>query len=97
MLERLLEQYMDNRLVPSRYLSVFGVREDWGLGWDPARAWACAFNARLNLIPNLLSPQKHLNSDWVRVWDHNVYSIHLILLAILGNKIHKYIYLEKPV
>ena len=21
-----------NRLVPSRYLSVFGVREDWGLG-----------------------------------------------------------------
>ena len=32
MLERLLEQYMDNRLVPSRYLSVFGVREDWGLG-----------------------------------------------------------------
>ena len=24
--------------------------------------------ARLNLIPNLLSLQNHLNSDWVRVW-----------------------------
>ena len=23
---------------------------------------------RLNLTPNLLSPQKHINSDWVRVW-----------------------------
>ena len=23
---------------------------------------------RLNLTPNLLSPPKHINSDWVRVW-----------------------------
>ena len=26
--------------------------------------------ARLNLTPNLLSPQKHIHSDWVRVWGY---------------------------
>ena len=57
-------------------------REDWGLGWgargvswegkkeknflylfpwDPARAQP---NPQSSLIP-----KKHLNSDWVRVWD----------------------------
>ena len=69
------------RLVPSRYLCVFGVREDWGLGWG-ARGLIGSYEgkiaslflrtfpwdlARLNLTPNLLSPQKHINSDWVRV------------------------------
>ena len=71
-----------SRLVPSRYLCVFGVREDWRLGWGARglmgryegkirRKNSCTFPrdpARLNLIPNLLSPQKHINSDWVRVW-----------------------------
>ena len=71
-----------SRLAPSRYLCVFGVREDWGLGWSARgligryegkirRKNSCTFlwdPARLNLIPNLLSPQKHINSDWVRVW-----------------------------
>ena len=71
-----------SRLAPSRYLCVFGVREDWGLGWGARgligryegkirRKNSCTFPwdpARLNLIPNLLSPQKHINSDWVRVW-----------------------------
>ena len=47
------------RLVPSRYLCVLGVREDWGLGWGargliPRACWAC-----LNLTHH---------SDWVRVW-----------------------------
>ena len=29
--------------------------------------------ARLNLTPNLLSPPKHINSDWVRVWHSSAY------------------------
>ena len=29
--------------------------------------------ARLNLTPNLLSPPKHINSDWVRVWWYNTF------------------------
>ena len=29
-------------------------------------------NARLNLTPNLLSPPRHINSDWVRVWEQNI-------------------------
>ena len=28
--------------------------------------------ARLNVTPNLLSPPKHINSDWVRVWGQNI-------------------------
>ena len=34
--------------------------------------------ARLNLTPNLLSPPKHVNSDWVRVWDENVAKLVMI-------------------
>ena len=73
---------LNPRLVPSHYLCVLGVRKDWGLGWG-ARGlmgryegkiatlfFLCTFPwdlARLNLTPNYLSPQKHINSDWVRV------------------------------
>ena len=55
------------RRVPSRYLCVLGVREDWGLGWG-ARGLIGIYEgkiatfpwdlARLNLTSNRLSPQK---------------------------------------
>ena len=60
------------RLVPSHYSFVFGVREDWSLSWGARGVpWEGTFPrdpARLNLTSNLLSPPKHINSDWVRVW-----------------------------
>ena len=54
-------------VVPSGYLCVLGVREDWGLGWS-ARGVPMRPSARLNLTPNLLSSPKHINSHWLRVW-----------------------------
>ena len=62
-----------SRLVPSRYLFIFfflggGGWEDCGLGWG-ARGLMGRYEGKIvNLFfPNLLSPQKHINSDWVRV------------------------------
>ena len=50
-------------------------REDWGLGWG-ARGVSWEGKTSLPLRPrppqpNSQSshPKKHLNSDWVRVWD----------------------------
>ena len=57
-------------LLLSSYLRVFGVREDWGLRLKRAGSHGKLFPrdpARLNLTSNLLSPQKHINSYWVRV------------------------------
>ena len=54
-----------SRLVASRYLCVLGVREDWGLGCGARGLMGRC--ARLNLTPSLLSPPKHISSDWLRV------------------------------
>ena len=49
------------RLVPSRHLCVFGVRDDWGLGVGARGvSWeGLTPRARLNLTPNLLSHPKN--------------------------------------
>ena len=57
------------RLVPSRHLCVFGVRDDWGLGWG-ARGVMGRTDTTRAPQPNpqsSLSPQKHINNDWIRV------------------------------
>ena len=81
----LLQEAFDTwgRLVPSRYLCVLGVREDWELGWGARRvSWEgtkekyrfFSFVPSLGTPrapqpnPNLLSPPNNINSDWVRVW-----------------------------
>ena len=57
------------RLLPSRYLCVFGGERRLGVRLRSARSHGKVRDlARLNLNSNFLSPQKHINSDWVRVW-----------------------------
>ena len=60
------------RLVPSRFLCVLGLREDWGLGWGACgRRYFSFFPSHETPRapnPNLLSLPKHINSDWIRVW-----------------------------
>ena len=76
------------RLVPSRYLYVFGMRVDWirewiearGGLWEGTKAKFClrrlifprpshdSPRASTTLVSNLISSQKHINSDWVLVW-----------------------------
>ena len=55
------------RLVPSCYLCVLGVRE-WCRAIQFPLPLSMRSRAHLNLTPNPLSPPKHINSDWVRVW-----------------------------
>jgi len=55
----------NHRLVPSCYLCVFGGERRLGL-YKGASLPMSPRAPQLN--PNLLSPQKHINSDWVRVW-----------------------------
>ena len=66
------KQYSAPRLVPSRYLCVLGVRlrRARGLmGRDAIFPSSLPITprARLNLTPNLLSPPKHINCNWLLV------------------------------
>ena len=51
--------------VPSRYLRGFWMREDWIREWLSLPMTPRA--PQSTLVSNLLSPQNHINSDWVRV------------------------------
>ena len=79
------------RLVPSGYLCVLGVREDWGKGRREnsdaifPSSLPMKPGARLNRTPNLLSPPKHINSHWVRVWPRWITASEIsIILQIIG-------------
>ena len=59
------------RLVPSCYWRVFAVREDW-LTWNPF-PWVSCASAYLTPQSSLTPlTSKHINSDWVGVWDCGV-------------------------
>ena len=59
------------RLVPSCYLRVFAVREDW-LTWNPF-PWVSCASAYLTPQSSLTPlASKHINSDWVGAWDCGV-------------------------
>ena len=59
------------RLVPSCYWRVFAVREDW-LTWIPF-PWVSCASAYLTPQSSLTPlTSKHINSDWVGVWDCGV-------------------------
>ena len=72
------KQYSAPRLVPSRYLCVLGGERRLGVRLRRARglmgrdaifpsSLPITPRARLNLTPNLLSPPKHINCNWLLV------------------------------
>lgn len=65
-----LQHTYSSRLAQRRYVSAFGAKEDWILGWSEGRGASQEGSRRepqSTLVSNLNSPQRHVNRYGVQV------------------------------